>query len=182
MCPGLCAHTVLRPQETQRATVLGASAQTLTLSGSTIWADPKILPLKNVPVLRPGDGDDRIAPEGLAAAIAEALCRWDLGGDSGSFAIALALEPSLEFSRLQAYAGALAEFARSMPEAAPLIVIIKHDYAQALGQTLKGLAGTRPLLIIDQVGLEEGDYIDIGTPLMDGRVVPLVIKTLIFYH
>ena len=32
---------------------------------------------------------------------------------------------------------------------------------------------------------EAGIYpavIDIGTPLMDGRVVPLSVKTLIFYH
>jgi ethanolamine utilization protein EutA len=180
LCPGLRAHTVLRPQETQRATVLGASAQTLTLSGSTIWADPKILPLKNVPVLRPGAGL-RTEPAGLPAAIQEALRRWDLGADS-AFAVALELEANLDFTRLQAYAGALAEFAGSLAPAAPLIVIIKHDYAQALGQTLKASTGDRPLLIIDQVGLEEGDYIDIGTPLMDGRVVPLVIKTLIFYH
>ena len=182
LCPGLRGHTVLRPQETQRATVLGASSQTLTLSGSTIWADPRILPLKNVPVLRPGSGDPWLPPEDLAAAISDALRRWDLGSDSGSFAIALGLEATLDFSRLTAYAEALAEFARPLPASAPLIVIIKHDYAQALGQTLKGLAGSRPLLIIDQVGLEEGDYIDIGAPLMDGRVVPVVVKTLIFYH
>jgi ethanolamine utilization protein EutA len=179
--PGLGRHPVLRPQETRRATVLGASAQTLTLSGSTIWADPAILPLKNVPVLRPG-GDPWLEPSGLAAALGEALRRWDLGAAGGSFAIALDLEPTLDFPRLQAVASALAAFAGTLPPASPLIVIIKHDYAQALGQTLKGLSGSRPLLIIDQVGLEEGDYIDIGAPLMDGRVVPLVVKTLIFYH
>ena len=64
----------------------------------------------------------------------------------------------------------------------PLIVIIERDYAQALGQTIKAIAPARPLLVIDQVGLEEGDYIDIGLPLMDGRVVPVSVKTLIFYH
>jgi len=179
--PGLARHPVLRPQETQRATVLGASAQTLTLSGSTIWADPSILPLKNVPVLRPGTGEP-LAASGLAGALGEALRRWDLDSAGGAFAIALDLEPTLDFPRLQAIAGALAEFAATLPPAGPLIVIIKHDYAQALGQTLKALTGARPLLVIDQVGLEEGDYIDIGAPLMDGRVVPLVVKTLIFYH
>ena len=182
LSPPLRNHPLLRPQETQRATVLGASSQTLTLSGSTIWADPSILPLKNVPVLRPGSGDPWIEPADLATAISEALRRWDLGKESGNFAIALGLDANLDFARLQAFASGLAEFARTLPEATPLIVIIKHDYAQALGQTVKGLAGSRPLLIIDQVGLEEGDYIDIGAPLMDGRVVPLVVKTLIFYH
>ena len=180
--PGLGRHTLLRPQETQRATVLGASAQTLTLSGSTIWADPAILPLKNVPVLRPGPADAWVEPADLAGAMAEALGRWDLGSEGGLFAIALELEARLDFQRLQAFAEALAEFARPLPAATPLIVIIKHDYAQALGQAIKALAGARPLLIIDQVGLEEGDYIDIGAPLMDGRVVPVVVKTLIFYH
>jgi len=193
-CPGLRGRQVLRPQETQRATVLGASSQTLTLSGSTIWADPSILPLRNVPVLRPGAGSGEVGPAALPSAIREALGRWDLAGAEGApFAVALELEPGLDFNRLQAYAQALADFAGPLPPALPLIVITKHDYAQVLGQTLKGLGrdlpqalkdrpGGRPLLIIDQVGLEEGDYIDIGAPLMDGRVVPLVVKTLVFYH
>ncbi|MFZ1471536.1 MAG: ethanolamine ammonia-lyase reactivating factor EutA, partial [Anaerolineae bacterium] len=64
----------------------------------------------------------------------------------------------------------------------PLVIIIGRDYAQALGQTIKAMAPTRPLLVIDQVGLSEGDYIDIGSPLMEGRVVPLSVKTLVFYH
>ncbi|MFW6374203.1 MAG: ethanolamine ammonia-lyase reactivating factor EutA [Thermodesulfobacteriota bacterium] len=51
-----------------------------------------------------------------------------------------------------------------------------------LGQTLKNLISGRPLLVIDQVGLREGDYIDIGRPVLDGRAVPLSVKTLIFYH
>jgi ethanolamine utilization protein EutA len=179
-CGGLGRHPVLRPQETQRATVLGASSQTLTLSGSTIWAEPGLLPLRNVPVLRPGE--PRPEPSDLPGAVREALRRWDLAADSGPFAIALDIEDRLDFARLEAYAQALAECAAALPATAPLIVIIGHDYAQVLGQTLKGIQGHRPLLIIDQVGLEEGDYIDIGAPLMDGRVVPLVVKTLIFYH
>jgi ethanolamine utilization protein EutA len=40
----------------------------------------------------------------------------------------------------------------------------------------------RSLLAIDQVGLDEGDYIDIGMPMMEGRVVPLSVKTLVFYR
>ncbi|MFW5637601.1 MAG: ethanolamine ammonia-lyase reactivating factor EutA, partial [Thermodesulfobacteriota bacterium] len=77
----------------------------------------------------------------------------------------------------------LAEFAEDhLPSDRPLIIIIEHDYARVLGQTLKNLISGRPLLVIDQVGLREGDYIDIGRPVLDGRAVPLSVKTLIFYH
>ena len=69
-----------------------------------------------------------------------------------------------------------------LPPGMPLLIIIERDYAQAVGQTVKGMQPQRPLLVIDQVGLMEGDYIDIGNPLMDGRVVPLSVKTLVFYH
>ncbi|HUW41881.1 MAG TPA: ethanolamine ammonia-lyase reactivating factor EutA [Rectinemataceae bacterium] len=175
-------HQILRPEETQRATVLGASSQTLALSGSTIWADQSILPLKNVPVLKPWPEAAPPAPEGLAAAVAAALRRWDLSAENSTYAISLPLEAGLDFERLEALGNALADFASGLPEGKPLLVIIKHDYAQALGQTIKARSGARPLLVIDQVGIEEGDYIDIGSPLMDGRVVPLVVKTLIFYH
>src|SRR6266545_2731350 len=49
----LNSYMIVPPSETVRATVLGASTQTVTLSGSTIWAEKEILPLKNVPVIRP---------------------------------------------------------------------------------------------------------------------------------
>src|SRR5690606_3057780 len=44
---------VRRPAQTLRATVLGAASQQVTLSGSTIWAEPRHLPMKNLPVIEP---------------------------------------------------------------------------------------------------------------------------------
>ncbi len=175
-------YNVIKPAETQRATVLGASSQTLTLSGSTIWAEQSILPLKNVPVIRPDLLDKELIPDVIAEAIKNALVRWDLDLNADPFAISLELDFSLDYPQLVQVAQGLETFANSLPIGRPLIAIIKRDYAQVLGQTVKGLVKERSLLVIDQVGLEEGDYIDIGTPLMDGRVVPLVVKTLIFYH
>ena len=51
--PAMQAYTVERPAETLRATVLGAGTQTVTLSGSTIWAEREVLPIRNAPVVRP---------------------------------------------------------------------------------------------------------------------------------
>ena len=177
----LNSYQIVPPAETLRATVLGASTQTVTLSGSTIWAEREILPLKNVPVIRPTLAS-ALEPASVARSIIEAVTRWDVDLATDPFAVALELNQSLDFESLTQLANGLKEFSVSLPGDRPLIVIIERDYAQALGQTVKGLVPARALLVIDQVGLSEGDYIDIGTPLMDGRVVPLSVKTLIFYH
>ena len=177
----LNTYEIVTPAETLRATVLGAGTQTVTLSGSTIWAEREILPIKNMPVIRPALSST-LEPTSVSTAIAEAVRRWDVNLYTDPFAIALELNRSLDYTLLTQLANGLREFSGSMPVDRPLVVIIERDYAQALGQTLKGLAPERSLLVIDQVGLSEGDYIDIGTPLMDGRVVPLSVKTLIFYH
>jgi ethanolamine utilization protein EutA len=177
----LNSYTIVPPSETVRATVLGASTQTVTLSGSTIWAEKEILPLKNVPVTRP-TLPSSLEPAAVARSITEAVTRWDVNLATDPFAVALELNNALNYESLTQLANGLKLFADTMPSDRPLIAIIERDYAQALGQTVKGLAPSRALLVIDQVGLSEGDYIDIGTPLMDGRVVPLSVKTLIFYH
>ena len=179
--PVLSTYTIVPPAETVRATVLGASTQTVTLSGSTIWAEREILPLKNVPVIRPALPSS-LEPAAVARSISEAVIRWDVNLATDPFAVALELDRALDYESLTQLANGLKEFSNTMPGERPLIVIIERDYAQALGQTVKGLAPSRALLVIDQVGLSEGDYIDIGAPLMDGRVVPLSVKTLIFYH
>ena len=177
----LNTYIIVPPAETVRATVLGASTQTVTLSGSTIWAEREILPLKNVPVMRP-TLPETLEPASVARSIAEAVTRWDVNLATDPFAVALELDRSLDYESLTQLAAGLKDFANTMPSDRPLIAIIERDYAQALGQTVKGLDPSRSLLVIDQVGLSEGDYIDIGAPLMDGRVVPLSVKTLIFYH
>ncbi len=179
--PVLNTYTIVPPAETVRATVLGASTQTVTLSGSTIWAEREILPLKNVPVTRP-TLPSSLDPASVSRSVSEAVSRWDVNLATDPFAVALELDKALDYESLTRLASGLKNFADTMPGDRPLIAIIERDYAQALGQTVKGLDPSRALLVIDQVGLSEGDYIDIGTPLMDGRVVPLSVKTLIFYH
>jgi ethanolamine utilization protein EutA len=182
--PVIQTYETLKPAETLRATVLGASTQTVTLSGSTIWAEQSILPLRNVPVIRPdlGEGEHVGSPQQIAGAVADAVRRWDVNPATDNFAVALELNRPLDYTLLLQLATGLSEFARTLPAGRPLVAIIERDYAQALGQTVKAMAPDRPLLVVDQVGLSEGDYIDIGAPLMDGRVVPLSVKTLIFYH
>lgn len=178
--PDLAAYQISPPAETLRATVLGASTQTVTLSGSTIWAEREILPLKNVPVLHV-QADPSLNPSELSLRLRETVRRFDLDPALDQYALALDLASSLDFASLTRLAEASADFSKTLPGQKPLILIVERDYAQALGQTVKGLLLDRPLLVLDQIGLMEGDFIDIGTPLMDGRVVPISVKTLVFY-
>ncbi len=174
---------VQRPKQTLRATVLGAASQTVTLSGSTIWAERVILPLRNLPVIRPHIDHDNLSPEHIAEAIRYAVQRWDIDPQQRAIALALDLPELMDYDVLQTLAqGVVLYAANQLSPTRPLVLIVERDYAQALGQTIKALRPDAPLVVIDQVGLGEGDFIDIGEPMLDGRVVPLSVKTLIFYE
>ena len=174
---------VQRPRQTLRATVLGAASQTVTLSGSTIWAERIILPLRNLPVIRPRILSPHPTPAAISEAIAYAVQRWDVDPQRQVIALALDLPEHMDFDMLQTLAQGVVQWAaRALSPSRPLVLIVERDYAQALGQTIKALRPDAPLVVIDQVGLGEGDFIDIGEPMLDGRVVPLSVKTLIFYE
>jgi ethanolamine utilization protein EutA len=178
---------VEQPAQTLRATVLGAASQQVTLSGSTIWAEDDHLPLRNAPVIEPHllERDPGLtSADAVAAALGEAVERWDRGaGREGDFAISLPLPGRIDFAQLTALADGVVAFARRhLPRDRPLVLVIEQDYAQVLGQTVKQKASELALIVVDQIQLGEGDFIDIGEPLFDGRVVPVSVKTLVFYQ
>jgi len=184
--PRIRQLNVQRPAETLRATVMGASSQTVTLSGSTIWVGQERLPLRNLPVVRPHlPGEQTLQPDRLAEALHYAGQRWDTEESRGTLALALDLPSRLKHAGLMAVAEGVVRHADARnghSQDAPLVLVLERDYAQALGQTIHTMRPKLPLIIIDQIGLGEGDYIDIGLPLLGGRVVPVSVKTLIFYH
>jgi ethanolamine utilization protein EutA len=178
--PRLRAMTVRVPDETLSATVIGAASQTVTISGTTIWVRADLLPLRDLPVVVPHVGGSFETPGHLADAVRAAARRWDAEGD-GRVAVALDLPDTLDFADLSTIATALADYASdSLPSGAPLVVVTEEDYAQVLGQTVQAMRPGLPLITIDQIGLGEGDFIDIGRPLLDGRAVPVSVKTLVF--
>lgn len=177
----LRAMPVLAPADALGATVLGAASQTVTLSGSTVWTRRALLPLRNLPVIAPVVGDPVPESGALAAELVHAVRRWDGDAESGA-AMALDLPANLDFPALQRVAHAVAAFARQRAQQhAPVVLVSEHDYAQALGQTINTVIPDVPLIAIDQIELGEGDFIDIGQPMLDGRVVPVSVKTLVFH-
>ena len=178
----LCsAFRLEKGRETIRATVVGAGSYTTTLSGSTItYTTPEVFPLKNVPVLKLSPEEQEAGCGGEAGPIAERV-RWFLRqSDSSYLVIALEGEADPSYPRLKALAGAAAQAAKELPPEAPLLLVVESDIAKALGQAVAARLEGRPVVALDSIHVEQNDYMDLGRPLMDGLVVPVVVKTLIF--
>ena len=62
-----------------------------------------------------------------------------------------------------------------------MILVIENDIAKVLGNAIRVLLeGKKDVICIDGIHTRNGDYIDIGEPVAEGHVVPVVTKTLIF--
>jgi len=171
-----------KPGETIRATVIGAGAHSVNISGSTITVDESALPMRNITVVSPFAGPVPASPEKIAAAVSGAVRRVVADGSAQYAALAMEGPEVITFAAIQDLAeGIVRGAADFIDKDNPLIVVMQKDCAKALGQSLKiKLGGAGEVVCIDQVGVDEGDYIDIGKPIMGGRVVPVVVKTLVF--
>jgi len=62
-----------------------------------------------------------------------------------------------------------------------IILIFEKDIACSVGNVIRRETGLKTnLLSLDELILEEGDWIDIGEPLVAGQVFPVTVKSLVF--
>ncbi|QBP42561.1 ethanolamine ammonia-lyase reactivating factor EutA [Paenisporosarcina antarctica] len=170
------------PEETVRATVLGAGTQTTNISGATIQVDSKELPQKNLPVFEISfENQIEIGLGKLQSSMNLAISMYDPGREGQNFVLYLKDFPYLNFKDIQEIAKGLLQsrLLKPKPEQ-PLIIVLQSDHAKVLGQTLQAQEASQSILCVDQVDVEHGDYMDIGRILQSG-VVPVVIKTLTFH-
>ncbi|MDU3681746.1 MAG: ethanolamine ammonia-lyase reactivating factor EutA [Flavonifractor plautii] len=169
-----------RGAETIRATVVGAGSHSTELSGSTIYYRDMAFPLKNLPILKLTGEEERGDAAALAQCIRDKLGWFADEGGLSPLALALRGEGNPSYARVDELARGIAGGLEPLRARgiAP-VVLVEADQAKVLGQAMaQRVEG--PLLCLDSVEVDNGDYIDIGAPVAGGAVLPVVIKTLVF--
>lgn len=161
-------------EETIRATVIGAGNFSMEVSGSTIEYTFGSLPIKSIPVSRIKLETAEDIPS-AAEQIRKGLSRYE----NRLTAISMKGLPCPSFKEIEAMADAVCAGAEGSDQSV-LIIITEADIGKALGQALKRRIKDRDFICVDGISCSDGDFIDIGEPLAHGKVLPVIVKTLIF--
>ncbi len=161
----LCRGEYILGQQTIRATVIGAGCHSAQLSGSTVFCKNAALPMKNLPVAAVSERE-QLCPEVIAQRLAQT--------DSQRAVLAIPGFENTGYDRIKQLADAVIQGFGGRE----ILVCARQDLAKALGQRISLLLGSdTPCLCIDRVGLQRGDYLDVGKPV--GPCLPVVVKTLV---
>jgi ethanolamine utilization protein EutA len=183
LTPGLSAPVIELPNKI-RATVIGAGAYSLSISGCSGFRDDRVsFPIRNVPVLRVDVDQSKLSPEHVISQINTAFRRFDL--EEGEDIIALYFRDPVRVSypQLELFAKSIeAALANTIKNKLPVILIFETDIACSVGNVIRRETQVKTnLLSLDELKLKEGDWVDIGEPLVDGQVFPVTVKSLVFH-
>lgn len=178
---------LIEPENKIRATVIGAGAFSLSVSGSTCYYDESIeLPLENVPVVPINIDSRELYEEGK---INEFKNRIDLALKNfslveGEDVFALYFKDILIRSNLVPFSKVIeAALPDSIAKNKTIIVILKGDGGKMLGLTIKKETSIKnKLFCLDELELEAGDWIDIGASFQteNRKAFPVTVKSLVF--
>ena len=177
------ASPIIEPVNKIRATVIGAGAYSLSISGSSGFMDDKLsFPIKNVPVIRVDIERSKLSLEHVVSQINISFQRFDI--NEGEEIVALYFKDPVRASypKLELFAKSIeAALTNSIENNMPIILIFEKDIACSVGNVIRRETALKTnLLSLDELILEEGDWIDIGEPLVAGQVFPVTVKSLIF--
>ena len=171
------------PKELIRATVIGAGQYTLQVSGVTTHISAtEILPIHNIPVLEPKLDNKNITEENVKKAILRSFNLFDV--DEGEQIVALSFKGAIggSYAGLTTFAkGVVAAIPNTIRMQKPIIMIFDRDIGNSVGNVMKRETDAEENIIsVDEINVQEGDFIDIDQPKAGGQVVPVVVKSLVF--
>lgn len=174
---------VIEAKETIRATVVGAGSYTTSVSGSTITYNRDVFPLKNIPVLKLNENEQQDCFAGQTEGLMEKLRWMQAQSDSKQLILAMKGKKNPSYMEVKRLAASLVSALDALlPGGQPMLIVLECDMAKALGQMMMQLSTRHPrdVICIDSVQVEQNDFVDMGKPLVNGLVIPVVVKTLIF--
>jgi len=177
------APPVIEPVNKIRATVIGAGSYSLSISGSSGFMDNKLsFPIKNVPVIRVDVERSKLSVEHVVSQINISFQRFDLNEGEETVALYFKDPVRASYPKLELFAKSIeAALPISIENNIPIILIFEKDIACSVGNVIRRETGLKTnLLSLDELLLEEGDWIDIGEPLVAGQVFPVTVKSLVF--
>jgi len=175
--------SIHEPSELIRATVIGAGQYTLQVSGVTTHvSDPDILPIHNIPVIEPKLDNKMITEEHVKKAILKSFNLFDV--KEGDEIVALSFKGAIggSYAGLTTFTrGVVDALAHTVEKEKPIIMVFDRDIGNSVGNVMKRETNANKNIIsIDEIIVQEGDFIDIDVPKAGGQVVPVVIKSLVF--
>jgi ethanolamine utilization protein EutA len=174
---------VIEPKNKIRATVIGAGAYSLSISGSSGFMDDKIsFPIKNVPVLRVDVDESQLSVAHVISQTNASFKRFDLNEGEEIVALYFKNPVKVYYPDLELFAKSIeAALTNSIDNKIPIILIFEKDIACSVGNVIRRETALKTnLLSLDELVLNEGDWIDIGEPLVNGQVFPVTVKSLVF--
>jgi ethanolamine utilization protein EutA len=125
----------------------------------------------------------KLSVEHVISQINAAFRRFDL--DEGEEIVALYFKDPVRVSypQLELFAQSIeAALVYTIENKLPVILIFETDIACSVGNVIRRETQLKTnLLSLDELMLKEGDWIDIGEPLVDGQVFPVTVKSLVFH-
>ncbi len=173
---------MFEPENKIRATVIGAGNYTLQVSGSTCFLDDMDFPIKNIPVLEANIQREFLSEDHVIEEISKAFKRFDFIEGEEIVAFHFKDPVRAAYQKLKTFAISLEKaLPNTIKSGIPVILIFERDIGNSVGNVIRRETAIEDNLIsIDEIHVKEGDWIDIGKPMVSGQVVPVTVKSLVF--
>jgi ethanolamine utilization protein EutA len=182
MAPRLKAPLV-EPINKIRATVIGAGAYSLSISGSSGFMDERLsFPMRNIPVLRVDVEQSQLSVDYIVSQINLAFQRFDFKEGHDIVALYFKDPVKVNYPDLELFARSIeSALVNSIKNKIPVILIFEKDVACSVGNVIRRETSLKNnLLSLDELSLNDGDWIDISEPLVGRQVFPVTVKSLVF--